>query len=72
MRGTFGTIVLIVVGGVALAHNLGYLNINLAHLVRTRWSLIVIGLGIGFVFPPDASKRMRQTVAGAHDVSVHF
>lgn len=56
MRGTFGAIVLIVVGGVALAHNLGYLNINLAYLIRTWWPLILIGLGISFFFTPGGKR----------------
>ncbi len=57
MRGNFSGLVLIVVGGIALAHNLGYLNINLAHLIRTWWPLILIILGIGFFFTPGGRGR---------------
>ncbi|MEI7432023.1 MAG: DUF5668 domain-containing protein [Betaproteobacteria bacterium] len=56
MKGNFGAIVLIVIGGIALAHNLGYLNINLAHLIRTWWPLILIILGIGFFFTPGRRR----------------
>jgi uncharacterized membrane protein len=57
MKGSFSGIVLIVIGGIALAHNLGYLNINLAHLIRTWWPLILIVLGIGFFFTPNSGRR---------------
>jgi uncharacterized membrane protein len=57
MRGNFSGLVLIVIGGIALAHNLGYLNINLAHLIRTWWPLILIILGIGFFFTPGGRGR---------------
>jgi uncharacterized membrane-anchored protein len=57
MKGSFSGIVLIVIGGIALAHNLGYLNINLAHLIRTWWPLILIVLGIGFFFTPNGGRR---------------
>ncbi len=57
MRGNFGAIVLILVGGIALAHNLGYLHVNLAHLIRTWWPLILIVLGISFFFTPGSGRR---------------
>ena len=59
MKGSFSGIVLIVIGGIALAHNLGYLNINFAHLLQTWWPLILIVLGIGFFFTPDPGGRKR-------------
>ena len=42
MKSSFGAIVLIVVGCVALAQNLGYLDVSLIQLVRTWWPLILI------------------------------
>jgi uncharacterized membrane protein len=57
MKGSFGGIVLIVVGAIALAHNMGYLDINLAQLMRTWWPLILIALGIGFFFTPDSGRK---------------
>ena len=52
MKGSFSGIVLIVIGGIALAHNLGYLNINLAHLIRTWWPLILIVIGVWLLARP--------------------
>lgn len=59
MKGSFGAIVLIVGGALALAHNLGYLNINLAYLLRTWWPVILIALGISFFFTPNSGGRGR-------------
>ncbi|MBK7422795.1 MAG: hypothetical protein IPJ48_06675 [Propionivibrio sp.] len=60
MRGNYGAFVLILIGALALAHNLGYLDINLAQLMRTWWPLILIALGIGFFFTPDASSKNKR------------
>lgn len=57
MKNSFSGVVLIIVGGLALAHNLGYLNINLVHLFRTWWPVILIGLGISFFFTPDSGRK---------------
>ena len=59
MRGNFGAVVLILIGALALAHNLGYLDINLAQLMRTWWPLILIVLGIGFFFTPGTDRKDR-------------
>lgn len=57
MRGNLSAVVLILIGCIALAHNLGYLNINLAHLIRTWWPLLLIALGLGFFFTPGSGRR---------------
>lgn len=57
MRGSFGGIVLIVVGALALARNLGYLNFNLAYLLHTWWPVILIALGISFFFTPNSGGK---------------
>ena len=57
MRGNLSAVVLILIGCIALAHNLGYLNINLAHLIRTWWPLLLIALGLGFFFTPGSGQR---------------
>ena len=57
MKGSFGALVLIVVGALALAHNLGYLHVNLSRLIGTWWPLILIVLGIGFFFTPNSSRK---------------
>jgi hypothetical protein len=61
MKGNFGAMVLIVIGIVALAVNLGALDINLVQLVRTWWPLILIALGIGMFFTPNdhSDKKPR-------------
>ena len=57
MKGSFGGIILIVVGAFALARNLGYLNVNVAQLLYTWWPLILIGLGISFFITPNSGGK---------------
>lgn len=57
MKYSFSGLVLITAGSLMLASNLGYLNINLAHLLRVWWPLILIVLGIGFFFTPGGGRR---------------
>jgi hypothetical protein len=56
MKYSFSGMVLITAGSLMLASNLGYLNINLAHLLRVWWPLILIALGIGFFFTPGGRR----------------
>lgn len=60
MKNSFGAIVLIVVGSVMLAQNLGYLDVSLIQLIRIWWPLILIGLGISFFFTPDSRKGKNR------------
>ena len=58
MKGNFGAMVLILIGIVALAVNLGALDINFVQLIRTWWPLLLIVLGVGMFFTPnDDSKK---------------
>lgn len=58
MKGNFGALVLVLVGSVALAVNLGLLDVNFIQLMRTWWPLILIVLGLGMFFTPkDGSKK---------------
>ena len=50
MKSSFNGMLLVIIGGVALAYNLGYLHFNLGHLARTWWPVIPIVLGISFFF----------------------
>lgn len=50
MKSRFNGLLLVVIGGIALAHNLGYLRFDLTHLMRTWWPIIPIVVGIGFFF----------------------
>lgn len=42
-------LILIVLGGVFLANNLGYTNLSLGRLISTWWPAILIVLGIGML-----------------------
>ena len=57
MRSRFNGALLIIAGGIALAHNLGYLRIDLTQLLRVWWPVILIGLGISFFFTPDSGRH---------------
>jgi hypothetical protein len=57
MKGNFGASVLILVGIVALAVNLGALDINFVQLIRTWWPLLLIVLGIGMFFTPNGGGK---------------
>ena len=50
IKSRFNGLLLIIVGAVALAHNLGYLHVNLTHLMRIWWPVIPILVGAGFFF----------------------
>ena len=50
MKSRFNGLILIAIGGIALAYNLGYLRFDLGHLFRTWWPLIPIVVGAGFFF----------------------
>ena len=49
MKSPFLGIILIVIGVVALAHNLGYINFSLTYLLRTWWPVVLIALGISYL-----------------------
>ena len=50
MKSRFNGLLLIAIGGVALAYNLGYLRFDLGHLLRVWWPVIPIMVGIGYFF----------------------
>lgn len=52
MQGNIAAVVLIVVGALALAVNLDFIELDLARLLRTWWPLIPIALGVGLFFTP--------------------
>ena len=52
MKYSFNGMVLVVLGGLLLASNLGYLNVNFFHLLRVWWPVVLIALGVGFFFEP--------------------
>lgn len=59
MKGNFAAIVLVVVGALALAANLGLFQVDLLGLLRTWWPLGLILLGVGLFFTPEADGKKR-------------
>ena len=57
MRGNLGAMALIVVGVLALAINLGLIEVDFAQLLRTWWPLLLILLGIGMFLTPGTTDR---------------
>lgn len=49
LKSRFNGLLLIVAGGVALAHNLGYLHFDIGRLLRVWWPVALILVGIGFL-----------------------
>lgn len=60
MRGNIGAIALIVIGGLALASNLGLFDVDLGLLLRTWWPLLLIILGIGMFLAPGTDQPPRK------------
>lgn len=60
MRGNLGAIALIVVGGVALASNLGLFDVDLGQLLRTWWPVLLILLGVGMFLAPGTDEPRKR------------
>ncbi len=50
VKSRFNGILLIIAGGLALAHNLGYLRCDIGQVLGVWWPAILIVVGIGFFF----------------------
>lgn len=59
MKGNFAATVLVLVGALALAMNLDLLQLDLVALVRTWWPIVLILLGVGLFFTPDADSKKK-------------
>jgi hypothetical protein len=59
MRGNFAAIALVVMGGLALASNLGLFDADLGQLLRTWWPLLLIILGVGMFLAPGTEQRRK-------------
>lgn len=60
MKGNLAGVALILIGVVALAVNLGWLDFDLVELLRTWWPLLPIALGIGlFLTPGEGGRNSR-------------
>lgn len=53
MRGNLAAIALLVIGALALAVNLDWLQIDLVRVLKTWWPLGLVGLGVALFFTPD-------------------
>lgn len=51
MRYSVTGLLLILIGGFALAQNLGFLRVNFTQLLHTWWPLLLIAFGISFFLP---------------------
>ena len=51
MSGRTKGALLIIAGALLLAHNLGYVTLNFMQLLRTWWPVLLIVIGLGFIFP---------------------
>lgn len=60
MKGNLAAIALILIGVVALAVNLDWLDFDLLELLRTWWPLLPIALGIAlFLTPGESGSKGR-------------
>ena len=60
MRGNFAALALILAGVVALAVNLGILEVDLAQLLRTWWPVLLIILGVGVFLAPGTDEQPKK------------
>lgn len=60
MRGNSGAIALILIGGLALASNLGVFEVDLGQLLRTWWPLLLIILGVGMFLAPGTNEPRKK------------
>jgi hypothetical protein len=59
MKGNFISIVLIVIGAIALAVNLDWIEFDLVALLRKWWPLVLIAIGVALFLTPDDGKRKK-------------
>ncbi len=57
MKGNFAAIALAVIGVLALAVNLDWLDLDLVALLRKWWPLGLIALAVALYFTPDDQPR---------------
>ena len=60
MRGNFGAIALILIGGLLLASNLDLFEVDLGQLLRTWWPLLLIILGFGMFLAPGSNDAQKK------------
>ncbi|MBL0352241.1 MAG: DUF5668 domain-containing protein [Candidatus Dechloromonas phosphoritropha] len=60
MKGNFAAIALTVIGAVALAVNLDFLELDIVALLRKWWPLVLIAVGVALFFTPDDNGRKHS------------
>ncbi|WP_153130504.1 LiaI-LiaF-like domain-containing protein [Dechloromonas hortensis] len=60
MKGNFVSVALVVIGALALAVNLDWLEFDLVALLRKWWPLALIGLGLALFLTPDGTAPKRD------------
>ena len=60
MKGNFISVALIVIGAIALAVNLEWIEFDLVALLRKWWPLALIALGLALFLTPDAGGRKNS------------
>lgn len=60
MKGNLGASALILIGVLALAINLGWLQVDFARLLGTWWPVLLILLGIGMFLAPGTGQRSKR------------
>ena len=60
MKGNFISVALILIGVIALAVNLEWIEFDLVALLRKWWPLALIALGLALFLTPDAGGRKNS------------
>jgi hypothetical protein len=60
MKGNFISVALIVIGAIALAVNLGWIEFDLVALLRKWWPLALIALGLALFLTPAGRRRAEK------------
>lgn len=59
MKGNFAAVALLLIGVLALAVNLDWLEIDLVTLLRKWWPLALIALGVALFFTPGDDRQSK-------------
>ena len=60
MKGNFISVALIVIGAIALADNLEWIEFDLVALLRKWWPLALIALGLALFLTPEGGGRKKS------------
>ena len=60
MKGNFVSIILIVVGALALVVNLDLVAIDFVQIARTWWPVLLIAIGVALFFTPEPGDGKKR------------